>query len=1011
MTQSPKKSARIFSVILGFVGVLAVLCLYLLGWDRRAELHALDLRLRHGSRLAPSPDIVLVAVDDSSLEELGRWPWPRERLAAIVETLTECGARAVGLDIIFPEPQKVRYVAPADTVYGGADSSVIEQAPPVPVFDDALLADAVRRGRDVFLPAHIDFSEARPGDLEARVEEVLVRQPALTAPEVAERLRLPLEEVGKVLSQARENAINHRVRGILLQKPQVGLSTLLGELLPGLPSGKVSQERQIAERAYLRVRALEALIFSSVPESGATAFPVRSGALVPPLVTFARAARGSGFVTFEPDEDGVVRRIPLLARADTGLYPQFALAMAAHELAGGLGRCNIDAGPPALTIRCADGSRKAIPVDRGGSMLIHWARAPRAGDNAPRRDIRAAAVFAVWEEKRKLKQLEDLAYGLRVAFLKIGATLPGKAIEALYWEFMEQTGRLDEAYKKRLQAEYQEQRDSLYGPPRAPGSSLLDRLRREESDVEQKLHGLAGRLVDELRKPANLEVFLGKPERVAASSQPNSDKRKERKEYEQAMASFRKAEAAARQTLDLLDSLPLESRKLQASAKKLMDELRPLVAGKICLVGSTATGAADFVPTPLGRRVPGVVVHANVMNTILSGSFLREASFPVSLAVILAAGILVSLLAATRPVVQAGALTAVLGVGYAAFNTFVVFALWNVWLIVVAPLGAMLASYLVVTAYRELTEERAKRHIRDMFAHALSPVLVDQLLEDPSLAELGGQKRVLSCMFSDLAGFTALSERLGPQDTVRLLNRYFDGATEVIQTRWGGYLNKYLGDGIFAFFGAPVVLDDHPTRAAQAAVDCQLEAARLNEALEADLGAGARLTVRVGIASGEAMVGNCGSSQRMDYTAIGECVNLASRLESVCKYFGVGVLLDDQAWTMCDQNLFIARSLGKVGIVGVREPVKIWQVIGRAETAREGLKDAAGSFGRAMDLLAERKFSDAMALLERVLTAMPDDKPARIYLDLCRECIGNWPAADWPGKTVNEEDVTLIACR
>ena len=160
-----------------------------------------------------------------------------------------------------------------------------------------------------------------------------------------------------------------------------------------------------------------------------------------------------------------------------------------------------------------------------------------------------------------------------------------------------------------------------------------------------------------------------------------------------------------------------------------------------------------------------------------------------------------------------------MAVAYAAFNASVVFGVMNCWLAVWHPLMAMVAGFAMVTAYRQLTEERAKRRIRALFAHAMSPALVDRLLEDPSVARLGGERRVVTCFFSDMAGFTSLSERLGEQGTVSLLNRYFDRMTDVIQNRNGGYLNKFLGDGLFVFFGAPVFQDDHPARAIRAAID------------------------------------------------------------------------------------------------------------------------------------------------------------------------------------------------
>ena len=429
-----------------------------------------------------------------------------------------------------------------------------------------------------------------------------------------------------------------------------------------------------------------------------------------------------------------------------------------------------------------------------------------------------------------------------------------------------------------------------------------------------------------------------------------------------------------------------------------MSRLRERVQGRICLIGSTATGAADFVPTPISERMPGVKVHGNILNTILSGVFVTKAPSVVDILVILLAGTSVSLLAATRPVLQSTPLAVLLGVAYTAFNVLVVFHLWSAWLVLVAPLSAMLGSFLVVTAYRQLTEERAKRQIRGLFAHAMSPALVDRLIEDPSLARLGGEKRGVSCIFSGLAGFTTLSEKLGEQRTVQLLNHYFDHMTEVIQDRCGGYLNKFLGDGLLVFFGAPVFQDDHTARAIHAAVDCQQGVIELNEELAEESDYPPKLACRIGIATGEVMVGNCGSTTRMDYTAIGDTINLASRLESANKQFGTWVLVAGETWRQADQaDEYLARPMGKIIVVGKREPVEVWNVLDLACDADDEQKRACDDFARAIELYQQRKFAAAAELFETAEKAMPHDKAAGIYMSLCRTYLDSPPPDDWIG--------------
>ncbi|KKK76702.1 hypothetical protein LCGC14_2860970, partial [marine sediment metagenome] len=293
----------------------------------------------------------------------------------------------------------------------------------------------------------------------------------------------------------------------------------------------------------------------------------------------------------------------------------------------------------------------------------------------------------------------------------------------------------------------------------------------------------------------------------------------------------------------------------------------------------------------------GVVVHANILNTILTGRFVPRSGLWLSLGLTLAAGVLVAVFTSTRGPIQSALLLAAAAVGLLGLHV-AAWKMWTSWPGAVSPVAAMAATFAVVTTYRQLTEERQKRQVIGMFKLHLSPAMVDRLVADPTQAGLGGQQRQLSCLFSDLANFTSLSERLGPEATVRLLNQYLDHVCEIIQVRHGGTLSKFEGDGVFAFFGAPIAQPDHAARAIRAALDCQAFVAGFDRQLRADglLPTEAELSVRVGVTTGEVLVGNMGSTQRVAYTAIGDSVNLAARLETANKFFGTHILVNEQAW-------------------------------------------------------------------------------------------------------------------
>ncbi len=908
---SARTSNSILALGLGLIVTVAVAGGHLMSWDRRLELQVLDLRFRLFSTAPPNDDIVHVDIDDRSLGQMGRWPWPRRQQAGIVEMLQQCGARAVVLDIIMPEPQEVRYESAADEIYTPADSELVGSGIPVRVFDDAELAAALEKYPNICLPMHIDFAtQVALNTGEARIEA----------------------EVAQVLSR----------------KPNASLEAVRKQVMPHLGDETESPE---LFRAYLRYRALMSLFRFAVRPEAATDYRPADGRLIPPLVLFAGAIQNTGFVTFQPDVDGVVRRIPLLASSEGRLWPQFALAVAAEEFARRSGKgTQITADASSVTVRCGEELARRIPVDEQGFMLINWTT-PKPGQERGPIHISAAGIGGILQLNKDQAAIHSLT---RLYQLALAKKLGQREILALF-------AQADELYQQQVAYQVRRQRRLLFRPGQ-PLPPIPQELIGAQKKVEAQIDTRATELFDDF--------------------------------YLQGASEAQKADVL--QLRRKLSELPQKARTKAAQIEQLMTRLRKMVAGKICLIGSTATGAADFVPTPISNRAPGVVVHANILNTILQGSFVHRAGPIPNVVVILLGGVIVSLLTATRPVFWAGPATILIAAGYAAANAAIVFGTFSVWLGVIAPLFAMGGAFVIVTAYRQLTEERAKRRIRNLFAHALSPALVDRLIDDPSVAKLGGERRVLTFLFSDLQGFTPMAESLGEQQTVHLLNHYFDHMTEVIQNRCGGYLNKFLGDGLFVFFGAPVFQEDHAARAIRAALQCQAEVDRLNEEIAGQYVPPVKLTCRVGLATGEVMVGNCGSSQRMDYTAIGDAVNLASRLESANKFFGTRILVSQKTWEGRDEEI-VARPLGLVRVVGKTESVAVWNVLAMAEHADAELRKACKGFARAMELFTDRNFAAAAELFEALAAARADDKPAKLYLSLCQQYLTVPPGPDWDG--------------
>jgi adenylate cyclase len=351
---------------------------------------------------------------------------------------------------------------------------------------------------------------------------------------------------------------------------------------------------------------------------------------------------------------------------------------------------------------------------------------------------------------------------------------------------------------------------------------------------------------------------------------------------------------------------------------------------KIVLVGSTTQDEHDSFSTPYttsnmvksGALVtPGVEVHATVVQSYLNQIWYQRVGGAINFLFLLLLALLTVKLVAGR-----GPLPGLLGVlGISALTLLIVFLLWqnHWWLNLAAPLALIFLLYVVVTASDFVRAEMQRRQTKALFSRYVSAEVVEQLMEDPSQMALGGKKQLVTVMFADIRGFTAFSENKDPVDVIHRLNEYLTAMTESI-LKHGGTLDKYLGDGLMAFFGAPIFYPDHVERAITVAREIQLKVAELNQKWEAD--GEVPLLVAVGINTGPVVVGNVGSPERMDYTLIGEDVNLASRVEALTKLFSTLVLVSERSYGMLPEGA-IKDSLHYVGeelVKGFTNPVKVY---------------------------------------------------------------------------------------
>ncbi len=439
---------------------------------------------------------------------------------------------------------------------------------------------------------------------------------------------------------------------------------------------------------------------------------------------------------------------------------------------------------------------------------------------------------------------------------------------------------------------------------------------------------------------------------------------------------------------------PYSAASIIQSELKIQQEEKPAInpaefRDSYVFFGFSAPGLLDLRTIPLSGIYPGVMIHATMLENLLSGSFIRQTSqgvfWWVTLLLALFAGVsssLVSNIFKTATVYGISLLSPFLLCAIAYQNGY--------WLPLVVPEMAVVLTLFSAGVVYYNTEGRQKRFIKNAFQQYLSPAVIEELIQNPERLKLGGERRQLSIFFSDLEGFTGISEKLSPEELTSVLNEYLSAMTEIIHEE-GGTVDKYEGDAILAFWNAPLVQAGHPVRCVRAALRCQRKLAELRPHFREKIGRD--LKMRIGINTGAAVVGNMGSKSRFDYTMLGDAVNLASRLEGINKEFG--------SYTMISKStrdeigaVFPARELSRVRVVGKKESVTVYEPMFVEDY--EAKKGIYQKFDQALHFYYQGDFA---AALDIFMNIAQKDAPAGAYVEKCRELMAEKPE-DWDGTWV-----------
>ena len=962
----PRLRARL-NWLVGLTLTLIVLTLMVSGSIEFLERITLDWRFRHFAyhNPAPSDRILHIDIDDNSLARTERWPWPRQRIALVVDELSRLGARMIAFDVLFTEPQNPRLVpleddAPTDA---DVDPTIVQRARRIE--DDQCLADAVQRAGNVYMP--IQFNVDHRIDLLAdRVRKVLRDDVFLDADAVARELSLSGDETRRFsdhLASLKADVLRMQLIDRMDIDPSMSLAQCRAALMPDL-AGYVTDAPELITLAaeYQRVRSIMLLRRDAPPVIGDDLFLPAGRLPDVPIPVLAAQVAGTGSVTYKADPDARVRSVPLWIRYQGRRYPHLTLRVACAYMGVPIDQVLIEDDHTILPdARLPSGETRTLripmlPDRRGaggsgltGRALVTWPT------NAPRWD----QLYA--PEQSGSAQHFPIGPLIEINTLRADTADNETALDELI------IGAANE-YVSAKAAPYQQALAVLADPDASQAERDQARLDRDQlrADIIHQ--------IGEYIKEGEATIDPS-PEDLAFLSELQSIRDGSR---------------------DLANQITLGHAKIADFDRRI----GAMVRDTICLVGWTSTGSiADFVPTSLDEKCPGVVVQGAVLHAMLTDHFIGRGPLWADMLLALAVGLLTTAITSRFNPVSGMFIVGLFIAAMTIANGLLLFDYFNLWIAVAGPGMAGVFVWAGITVFRLIIEQRERARITKRFKNYVSPDLVDYLIQNPDVVNLEGQRRELTCMFSDIASFTSISEKLGPEQTIKLLNHYLATMTEKLMLS-RAYVNKYLGDGIMAFWGAPIENKQNALDACDSALACidALNGLNRNPQFESL----PPLYMRVGLCTGPMMVGDCGAPpQRSDYTVIGDSVNLASRLEGANKQFGTQILVSDNTKAQVDDQM-LTRMVGHLVVVGRTEAEPVHELMVNRENATDEQTQLAQDTTDAVKCYIAGGFERCAELFTDLSARFGTSKLADVYLDACRRLIAD-PPHDFDGSLVLSE--------
>lgn len=957
---------------------------------------SIDFRLINRGEIPGSPRVAILAVDEESIEREGRWPWPREKIGKLIENAVDAGARVVAFDMVFSE---------TDQNSSGRTLSILKQN----LKRTNLLSEQTETLIDKEIVS--SNSDKKMADVIGLYKDSAVMGTYFNDESLALSIQNPLRDYCIDAHYARTAESRYwakeKILPIIEDSASKAAAPLI-ELLPRVGSYITSREVQAAGQWVSRNTSAAEAVLTALREDAELSFSLEDLA---PTLAFSLLGDIDGLATVleqKPEWQKYLNK-PMMLQ----------IFQIIHRALGG---ANLSSLRGALD---EEGDRYCSHFLTAKDELLHRELFLKDVELPPE------VVAAAWEEQglppawTALQQKSPELAGLPlekavqqwrsqallnpiVGFSRSWINIPEFAAATDHTGYFQAELDPDGTIRRtRLLA----RRGNTYVPSLSLKAFLLDRGYTVRVKLEPEPVGRA----DLRRKVVSKFEFLDK-EGEPRFSVPVDEEARLFINYSGPQRMFSYISAASLLNAD--DKLSVSQWATDPGSGKKGFLIRTVdrkefLKDKLLIVGATAIGVYDLRLTPFEENYPGVETHANVLSnlvvedlkhnpetaaaaTTLPG-FLRIHPQEESAMwlILLVVGVVLSALLTWLGSLAGLLVTLSTVFAIYAIDRHILFASGYI-VNVSLPLISTFAIFVGITFYKYFTEERKKQELKGTFAKYVSPAVVDEILKDPGNIELGGKKMELTVMFSDVRGFTTISEKLDPRALSDLLNSYLTPMTDLVFAH-KGTLDKYMGDAIMAFWGAPIHFDDHANKAAACALQMLV---KLKE-LQADYAAKGLPSIDIGIGlnTGDMSVGNMGSNTVRSYTVMGDSVNLGSRLEGINKEYGTRIIVSEFTEKKIAAD-YVLREVDWVRVKGKAQPVRIFELIGAKAgelKAPDAMLALLPDFQAGFNLYHERKFQEAIDAFTRALGAKPDDECSQLYIERCQDYLKEPPPSEWDG--------------